>query len=77
MAMGAGFPVCIQCGTHDNPCRCKVVGPTLGFAAFLVAAVVEWPVGALIFCFRHPKGRRIMAHPATVVFRSVSSAIPF
>ena len=23
--------VCFQCGTDQNPCRCKVVGPTLGF----------------------------------------------
>lgn len=24
------FPICFQCGTDQNPCRCKVVGPTLG-----------------------------------------------
>lgn len=24
------FPVCFQCGTDQNPCNCKVVGPTLG-----------------------------------------------
>lgn len=24
------FPLCFQCGTDQNPCRCKVVGPTLG-----------------------------------------------
>ncbi|XP_008457074.2 uncharacterized protein LOC103496842 [Cucumis melo] len=76
MAVGVGVPICIECGTHSNPCRCKVVGPTLGFLAFAVAAVVEWPVGALVFCFRHHNGRRIMAHPATVVYPSVSNAIP-
>ncbi|KAL6236884.1 hypothetical protein BDW75DRAFT_205548 [Aspergillus navahoensis] len=26
------FPVCIQCGTDQNPCRCKIVGPTLGIS---------------------------------------------
>ncbi|CAK9317980.1 unnamed protein product [Citrullus colocynthis] len=75
MAVGIGVPICIECGTHSNPCRCKVVGPTLGFLAFAVAAVVEWPVGALVYCFRHQKGRRIMAHPATVVYPSVSNAV--
>lgn len=24
------FPICFQCGTDQNPCRCKVVGPTIG-----------------------------------------------
>ncbi|KAK3001255.1 hypothetical protein RJ639_020722 [Escallonia herrerae] len=68
MAVGVGVPLCVQCGTHSNPCRCKVVGPTLGFLAFAAAAIVEWPVGALVYCFRHYKGRRIMAHPAMVVY---------
>lgn len=76
MTGGIGIPVCVQCGTPSNPCRCKVVGPTLGFLAFAAAAIVEWPVGALVYCFRHMKGRRIMAHPATVVYPSVSNAIP-
>ncbi|PON81386.1 cold-regulated protein [Trema orientale] len=76
MAGGIGIPICVQCGTASNPCRCKVVGPTLGFLAFAVAAVVEWPVGALVYCFKHVKGRRIMAHPAAVVYPSVTNAIP-
>ncbi|KAK2652422.1 hypothetical protein Ddye_012278 [Dipteronia dyeriana] len=74
--MGIGIPICVQCGTARNPCRCKVVGPTVGFLAFVAAAVVEWPVGAVIYCFKHLKGRRIMAHPATVVYPSVTNAIP-
>ncbi|OAY57147.1 uncharacterized protein LOC122722485 [Manihot esculenta] len=72
----AGIPVCIQCGTTANPCRCKVVGPTLGFLAFAAAAIVEWPVGAFVYLFRHRSGRRIMAHPATVIYPSVTTAIP-
>ncbi|KAI6691493.1 hypothetical protein NL676_028321 [Syzygium grande] len=76
MALGIGIPICVQCGTASNPCRCKVVGPTVGFLAFAAAAIVEWPVGALVYCFRHGKGRRIMAHPATVVYPSVINAIP-
>ncbi|KAD5960857.1 hypothetical protein E3N88_12329 [Mikania micrantha] len=68
--MGIGIPVCVQCGTKSNPCRCKVVGPTVGFLAFAAAAMVEWPVGAMVYIFRHMKGRRIMAHPAAVVYPS-------
>ncbi|KAI8546031.1 hypothetical protein RHMOL_Rhmol07G0084200 [Rhododendron molle] len=71
-----GIPICIECGSTGNPCRCKVGGPTLGFLAFAVAAVVEWPVGAVVYCFRREKGRRIMGHPATVVYPSVKDAIP-
>ncbi|KAF8407673.1 hypothetical protein HHK36_006808 [Tetracentron sinense] len=59
-----------------SPLRCKVVGPTLGFVAFVVAAIVEWPVGALVYIFRHMKARRIMAHPVTVVYPKVSNAFP-
>lgn len=33
------IPICFQCGTDQNPCHCKVVGPTLGFLATIVAAV--------------------------------------
>ncbi|KAM3081173.1 hypothetical protein ACMFMF_003089 [Clarireedia jacksonii] len=29
---------CIQCGTDQNPCHIKVVGPTLGFAVGLASA---------------------------------------
>lgn len=72
----AFVPVCVQCGTRSNPCRCKVVGPTLGFVAFVVAGVIEWPLGAAVYLFRHRKGRRIMAHPATVVYPRVTRAIP-
>ncbi|KAL0381450.1 UNVERIFIED_CONTAM: hypothetical protein Sangu_0209300 [Sesamum angustifolium] len=75
-AMAVGVPICVECGTRSNPCRCKVVGPTIGFLAFAAAAVVEWPVGALVYCFRHMKGRRIMAHPATVVYPAVTNSIP-
>ncbi|CAL5203181.1 unnamed protein product [Lathyrus oleraceus] len=74
--VGIGVPICVECGTRSNPCRCKVVGPTLGFVAFVAAAVVEWPVGALVYCFKHMKGRKIMGHPATVVYPKVTNAIP-
>ncbi|KAH7446167.1 hypothetical protein KP509_01G042700 [Ceratopteris richardii] len=71
------LPVCIECGTHDNPCRCKVVGPTLGFVACCLAAIVEWPVGAVIWCFNRKKGSEIMGQPATKVNATVSRCIPF
>ncbi|KAL2868339.1 uncharacterized protein BJX67DRAFT_54639 [Aspergillus lucknowensis] len=29
------FPLCFQCGTDQNPCRCKVFGPTLGMPDWL------------------------------------------
>jgi hypothetical protein len=71
------IPVCIECGSPDNPCRCKIVGPTLGFVAFCVAALVEWPVGAVVWCCDRMAGRRIMEQPAMRVRPCVSNAIPF
>ncbi|XP_057481102.1 uncharacterized protein LOC130768113 [Actinidia eriantha] len=70
-----GIPICIECGTTSNPCRCKVVGPTLRFMAFAAPATMEWPVWALMYFFRRAKVRRIMAHPATAVYPFVSNAI--
>ncbi|KAI0121099.1 hypothetical protein BJ170DRAFT_644894 [Xylariales sp. AK1849] len=31
--------ICFQCGTDQNPCHCKVVGPTLGFLTTVAMAV--------------------------------------
>ncbi|BBN15772.1 hypothetical protein MPTK1_7g00670 [Marchantia polymorpha subsp. ruderalis] len=70
------IPCCVQCHTRENPCHCKVVGPTLGFVGFALFALVEWPVGALVWCFRHHKGRRIMRHPANVVYPRIAAAVP-
>ncbi|KAH7852967.1 hypothetical protein Vadar_031564 [Vaccinium darrowii] len=69
------IPLCFQCHTA-NRCHCKVVGPTIGFLAFVVTAAVEWPVGAVVYLFRHTKGRRIMAQPAHVVYPKVARAFP-
>ncbi|KAJ7233573.1 hypothetical protein O6H91_05G058400 [Diphasiastrum complanatum] len=74
--MLARVPCCVECGTTQNPCRCKVVGPTIGFLAFVVAAVIEWPLGALVYPFRHIKGRRIMSHPVSVVYTRVNHCFP-
>ncbi|EFJ27342.1 hypothetical protein SELMODRAFT_147726 [Selaginella moellendorffii] len=71
------IPSCVQCGTRQNPCHVKVIGPTLGFVAFAIAAAVEWPVGAIMYPFRRIKGRRMIGHPMRVVYPRVSSAIPF
>ena len=35
---------------HHTACRCKIVGPTLGFIGTIVAIVVCWPIG-LSLCF--------------------------
>jgi hypothetical protein len=35
--------VCFQCGTDQNPCHCKVVGPTIGFLVTVGMAVRSYP----------------------------------
>lgn len=42
------FPICFQCGTDQNPCRCKVVGPTIGmFRIFYTVQDVQ-VIGGLL-----------------------------
>lgn len=40
--------MCIQCGPGVGLCGIKVIGPTLGFVAAVLAAVVAWPTAT--FC---------------------------
>ncbi|KAJ6187914.1 hypothetical protein N7519_002822 [Penicillium mononematosum] len=40
------FPICFQCGTDQNPCNCKVVGPTVG--KFGYSEIFCYPLS--IFC---------------------------
>ncbi|CAI7806242.1 unnamed protein product [Closterium sp. NIES-53] len=68
--------MCLQVGSHDNPCGVKVVGPTLGLVALAVTGVVAWPVGAIAWLCDEKAGRRIMALPVYTVHPAVSSAIP-
>ena len=68
----AFVPVCVQCGTRSNPCRCKVLGPTVGFVAFVVAGVIEWPLGAASWRTRPPSSTRGSPAPSP----SNSSSVP-
>eukprot|EP00850_Spirogloea_muscicola_P010561 SM000062S19947 [mRNA] locus=s62:636719:637295:+ [translate_table: standard] len=76
MSLPVFIPLCFECGSHDNPCRCKVVGPTLGFIGGVVAAIIEWPVGAIVWCCNHKAGNRIMGQPFAVIGPSINHAIP-
>ncbi|KAJ5141410.1 Nucleic acid-binding OB-fold [Penicillium atrosanguineum] len=48
------FPICFQCGTDQNPCHCKVVGPTLGNRSMLTAFVDR-------ILFYHHRGSGLLA----------------
>ncbi|GAO46553.1 hypothetical protein G7K_0783-t1 [Saitoella complicata NRRL Y-17804] len=39
----AQLPICCQV-TDQNPCRIKIVGPTLGFIIGICAAIICWPL---------------------------------
>ncbi|RYP14353.1 hypothetical protein DL765_006456 [Monosporascus sp. GIB2] len=66
---------CIQCGTHDNPCRCKVVGPTLGFFVTVGMAIVCWPASLLCCCCMTETGKDVLGYPVKAG-NAVSDAIP-
>ncbi|KAL1995081.1 hypothetical protein VTN49DRAFT_1268 [Thermomyces lanuginosus] len=57
------IPICFQCGTNQNPCRCKVVGPTAGFVACILAAVVCWPASIFCGCWATKKGSDMLGYP--------------
>ncbi|KAL1961245.1 hypothetical protein VTO42DRAFT_3191 [Malbranchea cinnamomea] len=70
------FPLfCFQCGT-DTPCRCKVVGPTLGFYLGIVTAIVCYPASLFCGCCATKTGSRVLGFPVDVN-NAVSRAIPF
>ncbi|KAF2458724.1 hypothetical protein BDY21DRAFT_284039 [Lineolata rhizophorae] len=65
---------CIQCGT-DNACRCKIVGPTIGFGVGVLAAIVCWPLSLCCCCCATDAGKRLLATPADMS-NAVADAFP-
>ncbi|KAI6820420.1 hypothetical protein KC340_g1729 [Hortaea werneckii] len=70
------LPVCIQCGTNQNPCHIKIVGPTLGFIFGVCMAIVCWPAALLCCCCATDAGKRMLGTPADTS-GAISNAIPF
>ncbi|KAF7905274.1 uncharacterized protein EAF01_005795 [Botrytis porri] len=72
-----GIPfVCIQCGTDQNPCHVKVVGPTLGFGVGVLSALVCWPASLFVGCCATEVGKKMLGAPVDINGQ-VSNAIPF
>ncbi|PLB53030.1 hypothetical protein P170DRAFT_434756 [Aspergillus steynii IBT 23096] len=69
------FPLCFQCGTDQNPCRCKVVGPTLGFCVTVVAAVICYPASIFCGCCLTQKGKDCLGYPVKLN-QKVANCIP-
>ncbi|PKX92018.1 uncharacterized protein P174DRAFT_444031 [Aspergillus novofumigatus IBT 16806] len=69
------IPLCFQCGTDQNPCRCKFVGPTLGFFTTIVAAVVCYPASLFCGCCFTKTGKDMLGYPVKLN-GIVSDAIP-
>ncbi|APA12359.1 hypothetical protein MFRU_016g01170 [Monilinia fructicola] len=79
MCDGIGLPipwVCIQCGTDQNPCHVKVVGPTLGFGIGVLSALVCWPASIFVGCCATETGKKMLGAPVDINGQ-VSNAIPF
>ncbi|EME83201.1 uncharacterized protein MYCFIDRAFT_153817 [Pseudocercospora fijiensis CIRAD86] len=78
--LGIPVPICIQCGTDQNPCHLKVVGPTLGFLVGILMAVICWPAAILCCCCATETGKkrsvRMLGAPADTS-QAIGNAIPF
>ncbi|KAF2862878.1 hypothetical protein K470DRAFT_255406 [Piedraia hortae CBS 480.64] len=70
------MPVCIQCGTNQNPCHLKIVGPTLGFVLLVVMAIFCWPAALLCGCCATELGKKTLGLPSDVS-NSLNNCIPF
>lgn len=66
--------ICCQFGA-DNPCGCKIIGPTLGFFLLIILAIFCWPIGAIVWCCSRETGVSIMRTPMNA-WTAVSDAIP-
>jgi hypothetical protein len=61
---GLPLPVCIQCGPGvNNPCRFKIIGPTIGFCLALCLAVICWPLALLCCCCMTDFGTKLWQAP--------------
>ncbi|KAJ5468092.1 hypothetical protein N7475_005844 [Penicillium sp. IBT 31633x] len=68
------FPICFQCGTDQNPCRCKVVGPTLGkFGSS--AAVFCYPLSLFCGCCATKAGKEYVFSCFFVVLGLTNSSM--
>ncbi|TGO80079.1 hypothetical protein BELL_0015g00120 [Botrytis elliptica] len=71
-----GIPfVCIQCGTDQNPCHVKVVGPTLGFGVGVLSAYVGQPRSSSAAALRKWVKSRFSAFdsPSPIYHSSITS----
>ena len=69
------FPFCWQCGTSDNPCNCKILGPTLGFLGGVVSAVVLYPAGAIMYPFNKQRGIKCFGLPSDIL-QKIQTIVP-
>ncbi|TVY22257.1 hypothetical protein LHYA1_G009038 [Lachnellula hyalina] len=72
---GFGPPICFQCGTDQNPCHCKVIGPTLGFFSTVVLAIVCWPASLFCGCGMTETGKKMLGAPVQLSGK-INNAIP-
>ncbi|KAF2707895.1 hypothetical protein K504DRAFT_383357, partial [Pleomassaria siparia CBS 279.74] len=60
----------------QNPCHCKVVGPTIGFAVTVVMAVFCWPASLFCGCCATDTGKAVLAAPVDTG-NAIGNSIPF
>eukprot|EP00884_Botryococcus_braunii_P000749 jgi/Botrbrau1/10675/Bobra.139_2s0005.1 len=68
------IPLCFEFGS-DNACRCKVVGPTIGFIGAVLSAVVCYPAGALTYCCDRKLSNRLFGAPVEIS-RDITNTFP-
>ncbi|KAJ8114096.1 hypothetical protein OPT61_g3933 [Boeremia exigua] len=47
----------------QNPCHCKVIGPTIGFVITVGMAIICWPASLLCCCCATDAGKKVLALP--------------
>ncbi|ORY85750.1 hypothetical protein BCR37DRAFT_377458 [Protomyces lactucae-debilis] len=69
-------PLCFEFGSDRNPCRCRILGPTLGFVAMILVAIIAWPAGVIVMCCNRDQANKLFGAPAEANGQ-VGNLIPF
>ena len=72
------LPCCRKKSPSYPPCfpgPLQVLGPTLGLVAFVAGGIFYWPVGGVVWCMNHVRGRALM-HQPSILYSSTKNTIP-
>lgn len=59
---------CFPVQLPDKAGHCKIIGPTLGFLAMIVIAIVAWPAALFVCCCNREQANKVSFYGPIIVF---------